>query len=91
MRTVTVLRSIVLVPSPRFRPSCNASFNSPPIRVEDDQRPLAPGAAAVFLYREEETDDRNHFYSFYSRIKVLTEKARNWRQFMFPTSMASIR
>jgi len=39
--------------------------------------PKAPGAAAVYLYREEITDDRSHFVSFYARIKVLTEKGRD--------------
>jgi hypothetical protein len=38
--------------------------------------PMAPGAAAVYLYREAITDDTNHFVSFYARIKVLTEKGR---------------
>ena len=36
--------------------------------------PLAPGAAAVYLYLEEKTDDAVHFHSYYARIKVLTEK-----------------
>ncbi len=39
--------------------------------------PKAPGAAAVYLYREEITDDRSHFVSFYARIKVLTQKGRD--------------
>jgi hypothetical protein len=38
--------------------------------------PKAPGAAAVYLYREETTDDALHFHSYYERIKVLTEKGK---------------
>lgn len=38
--------------------------------------PAAPGAAAVYLYREETTDDQLHFHSIYERIKVLTEKGK---------------
>lgn len=38
--------------------------------------PLAPGAAAVYLYREETTDDNLHFHSYYVRIKILTEKGK---------------
>lgn len=38
--------------------------------------PKAPGAAAVYLYREEEEDDFRHSYSYYARIKVLTEKGK---------------
>lgn len=38
--------------------------------------PKAPGAAAVYLYREETTDDRLHYHTLYERIKVLTEKGK---------------
>lgn len=34
--------------------------------------PKAPGASAVYLYREEVTDNFNHFISEYARIKILT-------------------
>ncbi|MFZ1938560.1 MAG: DUF3857 domain-containing protein [Terracidiphilus sp.] len=39
--------------------------------------PKAPGAAAVYLYREETTDDDRHFHTYYARIKVLTEKGKD--------------
>lgn len=38
--------------------------------------PKAPGAAAVYLYVEEKTEDTIHFHSYYARIKVLAEKGR---------------
>ncbi len=38
--------------------------------------PSAPGASAVFLYREEVADNRSHFVSEYARIKVLTERGK---------------
>ncbi len=38
--------------------------------------PKAPGAAAVYLYREEIVDNAEHFHSFYERVKVLTEKGK---------------
>jgi hypothetical protein len=38
--------------------------------------PKAPGAAAIYLYREETADDNLHYHSFYARIKVLTEKGK---------------
>lgn len=38
--------------------------------------PQAPGAAAVYLNRDEATDDFNHFYSYYARVKVLAEKGK---------------
>jgi hypothetical protein len=38
--------------------------------------PKAPGAAAVYLYREETTDDPHHFSTVYARVKVLTEAGK---------------
>ncbi|HEX8811925.1 MAG TPA: DUF3857 domain-containing protein, partial [Terracidiphilus sp.] len=38
--------------------------------------PKAPGAAAVYLYYEEKTDDELHYHSVYARIKVLSEKGK---------------
>lgn len=35
--------------------------------------PLAPDAAAVYLYREEIVDDPHHFRSVYARIKILKD------------------
>jgi hypothetical protein len=37
-----------------------------------------PGAPAVFLYREQSTDNFNHFVNEYARIKVLTELGKEW-------------
>jgi len=36
-------------------------------------QPQVPGAAAVYLYREELTDDQTHTTTVYVRLKVLTE------------------
>jgi len=38
--------------------------------------PKAPGADAVYLYREETEDDDKYFSTLYVRIKVLTEKGK---------------
>jgi len=40
--------------------------------------PKAPGAPAVYLYRELETDNRNHYIGGYARIKVLSERGKDW-------------
>src|ERR1700690_953649 len=37
----------------------------------------APGAAAVYLYREETEDDPHAFRTIYARIKVLTEEGKS--------------
>jgi hypothetical protein len=40
--------------------------------------PEVPGAAAVYLDREETTDDKLHAWSVYVRLKVLTEKGKDY-------------
>ena len=37
-------------------------------------QPEVPGAAAVYLFKEEITDDKLHMWSKYVRLKVLTER-----------------
>lgn len=44
--------------------------------LEMTSDPSAPGADAVYLYREEKTDDNLHYHSNYVRIKILTEKGK---------------
>jgi len=46
--------------------------------------PKAPGASAVYLYREETTDDALHFHGYYERIKVLTEKGKELATIRIP-------
>jgi hypothetical protein len=41
-------------------------------------QPEVPGAAAVYLFREEITDDHLHMWSTYARLKVLTEAGREY-------------
>jgi transglutaminase-like putative cysteine protease len=50
----------------------------PPTKEELSMKsePKAPGADAIYLYREETTDDNLHYHSFLARIKVLTEKGK---------------
>ena len=40
--------------------------------------PEAPGAPAIYLNREETTDDHLHFWRTYARIKVLTEGGKDY-------------
>jgi hypothetical protein len=65
---ILFLASPLLVQA-QFQPPTNEE-----LKMTSD--PKAPGAAAVYLYREEITDDVDHFHSFYARIKVLTEKGK---------------
>lgn len=59
-------------------PIClKAQFQQPTKEeLEMTADPKAPGAAAVYLYREETTDDNLHYHSIYVRLKVLTEKGK---------------
>ena len=41
-------------------------------------QPQVPGAPAVYLYREEITDDKMHMFSIYVRLKVLTDKGKEY-------------
>jgi hypothetical protein len=55
----------------------SAQFQSPSKEeLEMTSDPKAPGADAVYLYREEKTDDNLHYHSYYVRLKVLTEKGK---------------
>ena len=52
----------------------------PPIPREEltmTTDPKAPGAAAVYLYREETEDDPHAFRTIYARIKVLTDAGKS--------------
>ena len=40
--------------------------------------PYVPDAAAIYLYREERADDKLHMHSVYVRLKVLTEKGKDY-------------
>lgn len=56
----------------------HGQFQEPtPEELHMTSDPKAPGAAAVYLYLEEKTDDTVHFHSYYARIKVLTEKGKD--------------
>jgi hypothetical protein len=49
-------------------------------------QPEVPGAPAVYLYREETTDDELHMYSIYVRLKVLTERGKEYSNIELPYS-----
>jgi hypothetical protein len=54
-----------------------AQFQDPtPDELKMTSDPKAPGAAAVYLYREATTDNDRFQSTYYARIKVLTEKGK---------------
>jgi len=54
-----------------------AQWTAPtPEELSMTSQPEVPGAPAVYLFREEITDDSLHNWSIYARIKVLTERGK---------------
>lgn len=49
-----------------------------PEELSMTSQPEVPGAAAVYLYREETTEDKLHTFSTYVRLKVLTESGKKY-------------
>jgi hypothetical protein len=71
------LRSALLLLAIISSSLLRAQFQQPTpdeLKMTDD--PKAPGAAAVYLYVEEITNNADSTYSLYERIKVLTEKGK---------------
>jgi hypothetical protein len=55
----------------------NAQFQEPTKEeLQMTADPKAPGADAVYLYREEISDDTLHYHAYYERLKILTEKGK---------------
>ena len=80
MRVFAVLRALVFVSAVAAPSLLYAQFQQPTdeeLKMTAD--PKAPGADAVYLYREEANDDYNNFHSYYERIKILTEKGKDWQ------------
>jgi hypothetical protein len=76
------LISLVALASPLV---LRAQFQAPTdeeLKMTSD--PKAPGAAAIYLYREETTDDDLHFHTYYARIKVLAEKGKDLATVQIP-------
>ncbi len=77
MRIRALLQALVLIGVLRFPGAMFAQFQEPTAdELKMTADPLAPGASAVYLYREETTDDAQHSISYYCRIKILTEKGK---------------
>jgi hypothetical protein len=49
-----------------------------PDELKMTDEPASPGAAAVYLLRDERADDKLHMHSLYVRMKILTEKGKDY-------------
>lgn len=72
---------LLLVPSSRA-----ADWTQPtPEELKMAADPAAPGAPAVYLFRDETTDDQRHMATLYARIKILTDRGvRDWSDVTIP-------
>ena len=78
MRISTPVRILLLLLAVASPALLRAQFQQPTAEeLAMTADPKAPGAAAVYLNIEEITDDPHHFYSFYTRIKILQETGKN--------------
>ena len=84
-RVVVVLATVV------FAASVYGQFQ-PPTQEELTMtaEPKAPGASAMYLYREETVDDNLHFHSMFVRIKVLSEKGKELATVSVPYPKGSV-
>jgi Domain of Unknown Function with PDB structure (DUF3857)/Transglutaminase-like superfamily len=80
---------IALLGTALFSPVLEAQKFQEPTKEELQMTsdPKAPDAAAVYLYREDSTDNRSHYVSRYARIKILTEKGKEWATVEVPYSV----
>src|SRR5580658_8543428 len=66
-------------------PAVAADFQQPtPEELKMTSDPAAPDAAAVYFFRQETTDDKLHIHSLYARIKILTEKGKEYGDVEIP-------
>lgn len=82
-----LLRSVVLVALSSLVPifaQAQKWIEPTPEELKMTSQPEAPGAAAVYLNREEVTDDKLHMFSIYIRIKVLTDKGKEYGNVELP-------
>jgi len=69
------LLSVLFVTAPFTR----AQWTAPtPEELSMTSQAEVPGAPAVYLFREETTVDDMHYFSIYTRLKVLTERGKEY-------------
>jgi hypothetical protein len=71
----------ILCNSPAY---CEGWLPVTPEELQLTREPKAPGAAAIYLYRQVDRDDRIPEVSIYVRIKILTEEGRKYGDVEIP-------
>jgi hypothetical protein len=92
MRSRLVLLASLCCLTIAFPVTLRGQFQAPTKEeLEMTSDPSAPGADAVYLYREERTDDNLHYQSNYVRIKVLSEKGKELATVRIPYERRSFK
>lgn len=66
-------------------PAVASDFQQPtPEELKMTSDPAAPDAPAVYLFRQEISDDKLHMHALYARIKILTEKGKEYGDVEIP-------
>ncbi len=73
-----LLRSSLLLTSLPVAAHADQWTPPTPEELSMTSQPQVPGAPAVYLFREENTQDNLHAYTVYARIKVLTEGGKRF-------------
>jgi hypothetical protein len=85
MRIPALVRIFLLLLALASPALLRAQFrDSTPEELNMTVDPKAPGAAAVYLYREEICNAEQQTYSYYERIKVLTDKGKEMATISLP-------
>jgi hypothetical protein len=72
---LSLLSALVLLATP----SIHAQWTVPTAEeLSMTSQPEVPGAPAVYLFRQETTEDNLHMFSTYVRLKVLTERGKEY-------------
>lgn len=77
-RTVMFLASIVVCAAvfPRTKITADDWVAINPADLSMTSEPKAPGAPAIYLYRQVDRDDQLNKETYYARVKILTEEGR---------------
>jgi hypothetical protein len=76
-RLVASLFTLLCLPA--FTPAHAEQWTQPTAEeLQMTSQPEVPGAAAVYLYREEKTEDKYQVFNVYIRLKVLTERGKQY-------------
>jgi hypothetical protein len=82
---LALLTAGLLLPSLLPLKAHAADWQAPtPQELSMTSEPAAPGAAAIYLFREEICDDKLHMHSMYVRLKVLTDEGKKYADVEIP-------